>query len=118
MNSLTKKQRCALEDYAQLRISLEELKEHMTGVLDFNFNDHERRLETRYGTPEPGVRIARAHIKAAMDKHEHGELSTEQLSDWATMLLLNAAYDWDGPDQEEIAAWLNDMSMLTLRKKI
>jgi hypothetical protein len=117
MSSLTKKQRRALEEYAKLRISLEELRERLTGVLDFNFKDHERRLEAHYGTPTPGVRIERKHIQAAMDKHARGELSTEQLADWATMLLLNDAYDWEGPEEEEIAAWLNDISMLTLKAK-
>lgn len=118
MSSLTKKQRRALEEYAQLKITLEELKERLAGVLDFNFKDHERKLETHYGgTPMPGVRIERKHIQSAMDKHARGELSTEQLADWATMLLLNDAYDWEGPEEEEIAAWLNDISMLTLKAK-
>jgi len=32
-------------------------------------------------------------------------------------LLLNDAYDWEGPDEEKIADWLNDISMLTLKSK-
>ena len=72
MSSLTKKQRRVLEGYARLRISLEELKERLAGVLDFNFKDHERRLEAHYGTPTPGVRIERKDIQAA----------------WTNMLLL------------------------------
>jgi hypothetical protein len=117
MSSLTRKQRKALEEFAELKISLDELKERLAGVLDFNFKDHERRLEAHYGTPVPGVRIERKHIQAAMDKHARGGLSTEELADWATMLLLNDAYDWEGPEEEEIAAWLNDISMLTLKAK-
>ena len=117
MSNLTKKQRRALEEYAELRISLEELRERLIGVLDFNFKNHERRLETHYGTQVPGVRVERKHIQAAMDKHAREELSTEGLADWATMLLLNDAYDWEGPEEEEIAAWLNDISMLTLKAK-
>ena len=117
MNSLTNKQRRALEEYAELKISLEELKKQLAGVLDFNFKNHERRLETHYGTPVPGIRIERKHIHEAMDKHDGGELSTEELAEWATMLILNDAYDWEGPEEEEIAAWLNDISMLTLKAK-
>ena len=117
MSSLTKKHRRALEEYAELKISLEELKKRLAGVLDFNFKDHERRLEAHYGTLVPGIRIERKHIQAAMDKHARSELSTEELADWATMLLLNDAYDWEGPEEEEIAAWLNDISMLTLKAK-
>ena len=37
------------------------------------------------------------HIRAAMEKQARGEISTEELADWATMLLLNQAYDWEGP---------------------
>jgi hypothetical protein len=33
------------------------------------------------------------------------------------MLLLNDAYDWEGPKEEQIADWLNDISMLTLKPK-
>lgn len=44
-------------------------------------------------------------------------MSTEQLADWATMLLLNDAYDWQGPEEEQIADWLNEISMLTLKAK-
>jgi hypothetical protein len=29
------------------------------------------------------------------------------------MLLLNHAYDWEGPEEDEIAGWLNEISGLT-----
>ena len=32
------------------------------------FENHERRLDSHYGTPVPGVRIELKHIRAAMDK--------------------------------------------------
>jgi hypothetical protein len=117
MSTLTKKQRKALEGFAEGKVSLEELRERLSGVLEFDFKDHERKLTSHYGTPEPGVRIELKHIRAAMDKHARGEITTEQLADWATMLLLNDAYDWEGPEEEQIAEWLNDISMLTLKPK-
>jgi hypothetical protein len=93
------------------------LRRRLHGVLVFDFRDQERKLTTRYGTPRPGVRIESKHIRAAMDKHALGQISTEQLADWATMLLLNDAYDWEGPDEDEIADLLNDLSSLTLKPK-
>jgi hypothetical protein len=117
MSNLTKKQRKALQGFAEGKISLQELRERLTGVLEFDFKNHERKLTSHYGTPEPGVRIELKHIRAAMDKHARGEITTEQLADWATMLLLNDAYDWGGPEEEQIAEWLNDMSMLTIKPK-
>jgi hypothetical protein len=117
MSSLTRKQRRALEEFAELKISIDELRERLQGVLEFDFKDQERKLTSHYGTPIPGVRIELENIQAAMDKHARGEISTEQLADWATMLLLNDAYDWEGPKEEQIADWLNDISMLTLKSK-
>ena len=117
MSSLTKKQRKALEQFAELAISSDELRDQLRGVLEFDFKDQERKLTSHYGTPVPGVRIELKNIQTSMDKHARGEVSTEQLAEWATMLLLNDAYDWEGPDEEQIASWLNDISTLTLKSK-
>ena len=117
MTAFTNKHRKALEDYAALRISLDELRESLRGALEFDFKDQERKLTTHYGTPEPGVRIELKHIREAMDKQASGKITTEQLADWATMLLLNGAYRWDGKDEDEIAEWLHDISSLTLKPR-
>src|ERR1700686_2207902 len=115
VKKFTKAHRRALEEYADLKISLEELRQRLAGVVEFDFQNHERRLDSHYGTPVSGVRIELRHIRAAMEKQARGEISTEQLADWATMLQLNPAYDWEGPEEDEIAGWLNEMSMLTLK---
>ncbi len=117
VKKFTKAHRRVLEEYADLKISLEELRQRLAGVVEFDFQNHERRLDSHYGTPVPGVRIELKHIRAAMEKQARGEISTEQLADWATMLQLNPAYDWEGPEEDEIAGWLNEMSMLTLKPK-
>jgi hypothetical protein len=117
MSQLKAKHRKALEKFLELKLSLEQLGERLSGVLEFDFKDHQRKLTTHYGTPEPGVRVEMRHIRNAMDKQERGEITTEQLSDWAAMLQLNGAYDWEGPEQEEIADWLNEMSLLALKPK-
>lgn len=114
MRSLRKRTAGRWGEYADLKISLEELRPRLAGVVEFDFQNHERRLDSHYGTPVPGVRIELKHIRAAMEKQARGEISTEQLADWATMLLLNDAYDWEGPEEDEIAGWLNEMSGLTL----
>jgi hypothetical protein len=114
---LTRTQRIALEKFARLEITLEDLANALREILQFDFKESERRLSSHFLIPQPGVRIDQEHIRRAMDKHAHEEISTNQLSDWATMLLLNDAYDWEGPDEEEIAAWLNDISALTLKRK-
>src|SRR5438874_1340517 len=110
----TRNERKALEKFARLEISLEELKRRLGEMLAFNFGKEERRLTSYFLLAQPGVRVEKKYIQAAMGKHARGEISTEQLADWATMLLLNDAYDWQGPEEEEIAAWLNDISLLTI----
>ncbi len=52
-----------------------------------------------------------------MDKHLREDISTQELSDWAAMLLMNDAYDWQGPDEEQISEWLNEIVLLTLKPK-
>ena len=113
----TRNERKALEKFARLEISLEELQRCLGEMLLFNFGEEERRLTSYFLLPQPGIRVEKKYIQKAMDKHARGEISTEQLADWATMLLLNDAYDWQGREEDEIAAWLNDISMLTLKDK-
>jgi hypothetical protein len=113
VKKFTRAHRRALEEFADLKISLEELRRRLAGVVGFDFRDQERRLDSYYGTPVPGVRIELKHIRTAMEKQARGEISTEQLAESATMLQMNQAYDWEGPEENEIAEWLNEISMLT-----
>ena len=117
MSSLTKKQLAALEDYAALRISLEQLRECLGDAIEVSFSPDERKLLFHYDNRKPVVHIELRQIREAMDKHGHGDITTEQLSDWAAMLLANPSFDWEGSDEEEIADWLNEISLLTLKPK-
>ena len=111
---LTRHERVALERFARLKISLEELQHALGKMLEVNFKEEERRLNSHFLLPEPGVRIELKYVHEAMGKHARGEITTQQLSEWAAMLLLNDAYDWQGKDEDEIADWLNEISLLTL----
>ena len=114
---LTRRELAALGKFGRLEITLEDLRQVLEEVLQFDFKGSERRLSSHFLVPSPGVRIEQEHVRRAMDKHAREEISTNQLADWATMLLLNDAYDWEGPDEEKIATWLNEISMLTLKPK-
>lgn len=103
-----------LAHYARLEISLEELKKHLAGMLEFHFDCPERRLTSYFLPPKEPIRIEVKHIRNAMEKHARAEIKTRELAEWATMLLLNEAYDWEGIDEDEIADWLNEISMLVL----
>jgi hypothetical protein len=112
MSELTQKQLKALGDYAALRISLEHLIECLGNAIEVNFKPDERRVLFHYDNRKPVVHIGPQHIREAMDKQAQGEISTEQLSDWSAMLLADPSYDWEGPDEEEVAEWLNEMALL------
>jgi hypothetical protein len=45
VKKFTKAHRRALEEFADLRISLEELTRRLAGVVEFEFQNHERRLK-------------------------------------------------------------------------
>ena len=111
----TRAERRALEQFARLEISLAELKRQLGDMLDFSFGKDERRVTSYFLMAQPGVRVEKKYIDVAMDKHARGEISTEELSNWATMLQLHDAYDWQGSEEDEIADWLNEISMLTLK---
>lgn len=114
MSVLTKKQRQSLEKFAEGTIGLEVLIKSLEGVLEINFTGQERQLKWHDGIQSPEVRVKLSHIRNAMDRHARGEITTEELADWAAMLLLNDAFGWEGPDQEEISEQLNDLSFLTI----
>jgi|SRR5712691_11811710 len=117
MTELTKKQRRALEDYGALRISLGQLRDALGDAMEVDFGPHERKVLFHYDNRKPVVHVELRHIKHAMDRHARGEITTDQLSDWAAMLLANPSYDWGGSDEDEIADWLNDISLLALKPK-
>jgi hypothetical protein len=116
-SELTKKQRRALADYGVLRISLEQLRGALGDMMEVDFGPHERKVFFHYDNRKRVVQVELRHIRDVMDRHARGDVTTEQLSDWAAMLLANPSYDWEGPDEEEIADWLNEISLLALKPK-
>ncbi|MGI9071161.1 MAG: hypothetical protein ACR2JB_07540 [Bryobacteraceae bacterium] len=76
-----------------MAIPLQELRARFGEMLEINFGPVERRLTSYFLFPIPGIRIAMKHIRNALDKHWRGEITDKELSDWATILLLNEAYE-------------------------
>jgi hypothetical protein len=112
MSQLTEKQRRALEDYAALMISLEQLMGCLGNAIEIDFSPEERKVLFHYDNRKPVVRIELRHIRDALDKQARGGITTDQLSDWGAMLLSNPSYDFDGQDEEQIAGWLKEIAAL------
>ena len=100
-----------LADFAHCEVSLDELLQGLDGVLEIDFAPAVRRLYSQFIVPEPGVRIEHADIDRAIARRESGAMSAKELMDWATMIRLNDAYEWEETEEGGISDRLEDLSM-------
>jgi len=107
----TNQEREALVQFARLEISLEDLCSRLQGMLTIDFNSKERRLTSRLLDAEPGIQIEKQHVQHALEERTRGAITARQLSNWATMLIMNTAYDWEGLD-EQVIDELNELALL------
>ena len=78
---------------------------------DFDAADQGKRwIKNEFIPPEPGVLITKRHIEDALTKKRERKITEGHLVEWATMLLMNHAYEFDEKDEDFIAQWLNDIS--------
>ena len=103
LRPLTKSELELLARFVRFEITLNELLVDLHGILKFNFTPNQRFFESSFVVPEPGVRITSSDIDQAIARHASDQISTDELTKWATMILLNDAYDWAGSNEDEIA---------------
>ncbi len=108
---LTPDQMDVLRRFASFEIGVEELRNSLAGVFEFELEPSKRSVHTGFRVPEPGVIISREHIANALDQKRLGMITERDLVRWATILLLNDAYVLDTGDEDLIAEWLNDISV-------
>ena len=107
---LTSEQLQVLRDYASLEVGVEDVRRSLSGVFEFDLQPEKRTASTSFRVPEPGVLVTRDHISNALEQKRRGLISERELVYWATMLLLNDAYELDPNDEDFVAEWLNDIS--------
>jgi hypothetical protein len=105
-------ERDLLVQFANCEIGLDDLLAGLGGMAEFEFAPGKRRLISHFLVSEPGIRVDLHTIRNAVIRQTSGEMSADELQRWATMLLLNDAYVWDGADEELIADQLHELSML------
>jgi hypothetical protein len=108
--ALTPDQLQVLRRFAALENDVEDVRRSLEGVFDFDLEPERRTASVRFRVPEPGIVITRNHISKALDQKRLGLISERELVYWATMLLLNDAYQPDPNDEDFVAQWLNDIS--------
>ena len=103
--------------FLRFEIPWAELFRDRHGVLEFNFTLNAGNFVANFLTPDPGVPVTLSDIDFAIAKYKIGEISKDGLASWATLLLLNDAFDWQDPDEDEVARRMNDLSMPQLFRK-
>ncbi len=107
---LTDTQKAVLEKFAWMAATPEEVRRALRGVFEFNLDDASRTAHSSFRVPVPGVRIGREHIENALERKRAGRVAEGDLVSWATLILVNPAYELDPTDEDLLAEWLNDIS--------
>jgi hypothetical protein len=110
--ALTPGQIEVLRRYALFEAGIAEVRETLAGLYDFDLRQARRTSTAHFRVPEPGIVITREHISNALERRRFELVSERDLAEWATILLSNDAYILDPGDEDLIADWLNDMSLL------
>jgi hypothetical protein len=108
--TLTPEQLETLRRFALLQVGVEDVRRSLAGLFEFELTPKWRTTARKFRVPEPGVMITRDHISRALEQKRLGFISEQELVYWATMLLLNDAYELDPKDEDFLADWLNDIS--------
>lgn len=110
LRALTPQQLEVLRRFASLEASIDEVRHSLAGVFEFDLAPERRTASVHFRVPEPGILITRSHISRALEQKRRGLISERALVYWATMLILNDAYQPDPKDEDFVAEWLNDIS--------
>lgn len=99
-----------LRRFVSMEASVEEVRRSLAGVFEFDLAPERRTATLHFRVPEPGIVITRNDVYKALERKRLGLISERELTYWATMLILNDAYQLDPNDEDFIAEWLNDIS--------
>ncbi len=91
---------------------LEALHSVLEPLITFRLNGPTTHQTVHYaaGIPSNPIKVTLDDINAAVERLRTGQLTVRQMQQWATMVLLNDAFDWSGKDEDSIADMLNDLS--------
>jgi hypothetical protein len=98
-----------IESYARCELSLDELHKRVRDALGKRMihNPHYRVINLNQICPHRAVRITRQHIEILLVKRQRGEITDQQMRDWAHMIEINDAFYWEPEDADVVAQWVN-----------
>jgi hypothetical protein len=102
-----------VESFALCELSLDDLCQKVRDELGsgFRHNEKMRWVNLNQICPTPIVRITRRHVENALAKRRDKQISERHLVDWATMILINDCYFWEGEDADVVAEWVDSISL-------
>lgn len=110
--NLSQYQLDCLRRFLRFELPIDVLRKVLAPLVTFTLEGRATQQTVTYsaGIPKDPVKVARADINSAIEKARAGEISQERLQQWASMLLLNDAFDWSGEDEDAISDILADLS--------
>ncbi len=81
-------------------------------MMQVSFDGNPRIFFSSYLLPQPGVLVEKEDVFRALRVHNLGEISDEELRLWAAMLMLNEAYNFEGPDEDFVADVINELATI------
>jgi hypothetical protein len=89
-----------LRNFLHFDCSLEELRSVLQPLVTFKLDGPNTHQTVHYsaGIPKNPIKVTRRDIDAAVERVRTGQVTLRQSQQWATMILLNDAYDWAGED--------------------
>jgi hypothetical protein len=102
-----------VERYAACELSLSDLRQPLGQILGSRFRQNEklRWISLSSVGTEPSVRITRWHLENALSKRRCKLVSDQDLIDWASTVISNSIYFWDGKDRDLISEWINHLTL-------
>jgi hypothetical protein len=107
-------ERKALEDFRDMKISLEELRPLIRQRMSFEFEPRgfaRRSIDKYLPVAEPGVLVSIGHLQDALNVWKLGKMSKGEIADWAAMLLMNDDFEIDETNEDVVAEWLNQVAL-------
>jgi len=97
-----------IESYARCEISLDELHKRMRDALGKRMihNPHYRVLNLHQICPSRAVRITAQHLEILLAKRRRGEITEQDVRDWAHMVTINDCFFWK-PEDDVVGKWVN-----------
>ena len=98
-------QKSVLLGFLEGRISLEDMKYELRHSLEIDFSQgsRSRKIKSVGNQPMPDVciQVQTAHLQARLIQYRNGEISGEELSDWAAFVFLSEFFVPSGESEQE-----------------